>query len=292
MQHVSVLTNEIIHWSHLDPKSIVVDGTLGSGGHARECAKILGKFGKLVVIDRDTSSIARVQEKGITTRGEVHYVHGNFTNIPTILEDLSIQSADAIILDLGWSMDQFIDPARGFSFMVDGPLDMRLDLPSKNQTAADVINTYSEKELADIFFNLADEQRSRPIAHAIVKARKVKKITTTFELVDIVKSVSSRSSKINPATKVFQALRIEVNHELSDLLNGISDIVNSLKSGGRLLIITFHSIEDRIVKQEFVRLQKEGVATILTKKPIIPTTTELRKNPRSRSAKLRVITKQ
>lgn len=291
MQHVSVMTTDILEHAHITPRSRVIDGTLGSGGHSREVAKLLGKYGTLIAIDRDSQSIARVAEKGIPSRGTVHIVHGNFADSREIMTSCGLDAVDTIILDLGWSMDQFADSARGFSFMVDGPLDMRLDYPSDGPSAADIVNSYSESDLADLFYNLADETKSRIIAKAITSARKKKKITTTFELVDIISSVSGRSGKTHPATKVFQALRIEVNHELSDLVRGIPDAIQLLAPKGRLLVLTFHSIEDRIVKHTMNDLGREGIVRVITKKPIPPSAAELRQNSRSRSALLRIVEK-
>jgi 16S rRNA (cytosine1402-N4)-methyltransferase len=291
MKHISVMTREILEHARITTKSRVIDGTLGSGGHSREIAKRLGTTGVLVCIDRDAQSLARVQEQGITCRGIVHYIHGNFVDAHELVPPIAGDLWDAIILDLGWSMDQFADPNRGFSFMVDGELDMRLDYPGIGPTAREIIAEYSERDLADLFYNLADERNSRAIARAIVMHRKHHPIITTFDLVRVVETVSKRYGKTHPATKVFQALRIAVNHELSDILSGLENMIQLLAPGGRLLVLTFHSIEDRIVKQECARLAQNGLVKVITKKPIPPTTEEQRTNSRSRSALLRIIEK-
>lgn len=289
MKHIPVLTKEVIKYAALSPKSVVVDGTLGSGGHAREIAKSLGKFGILVTVDRDATAFERVGE--IKCRGAVHPVHGNFTDIATFVEDLKIPRPTTILLDLGWSMDQFADPSRGFSFMVDGPLDMRLDMPAIGDSAADIVNSWTSRELADLFYNLADEKKSREIAAAIVRARGKKKITTTMQLANLIADTLGSRGKTHPATKVFQALRMQVNHELSDITSALTAGIESLAPGGRMLVITFHSIEDRLVKQIFAEAAKEKTIHLVTKKPVIASGAELRSNPRARSAKLRVIQK-
>lgn len=302
--HVPVLLNECIECLNIKEGGIYVDGTLGGGGHSSCVLKRLNNTGKLIGIDRDSEALAHTSER-LKEYSNVIYVKDNHENIKNILIDLGIGEVDGILLDLGVSSYQLDEPSRGFSYMHDAPLDMRMN-KEQEFTAYDVVNKYSEERLADIFFNYGEEKYSKSIARKIVDVRKTKEIETTYELVDVIKSAipaKARNEKQHPAKRVFQAIRIEVNGELIDLENAICDAVMSLKPGGRLLIITFHSLEDRIVKKTFENLQGKctcpsdfpkcvcgfkSYGKIITKKPIIATDDELQQNPRSRSAKLRV----
>lgn len=287
-KHISVLSNEILDNLSQNKKKVIVDGTLGSGGHSRLLAKALKKDDVLICIDRDQHVISRFAEDLPKTKGVIHLVHGNFVTLPEVLETLGLPHATDIILDLGWSMDQFADPARGFSFMIDGPLDMRLDYPSDNETASEILNSWSEKDLSDMFYNLGDETKSRVIAKEIIFRRKKEKFTSTLQLAGLIETLVGRHGKTHPATKVFQALRIQVNHELSDLALGLPKIAQTLCAGGHLSVITFHSGEDRIVKQVFADLVKEKKGILNPKKAITPSKEELASNPRSRSSRLRI----
>lgn len=302
--HVPVLLNECIECLNIKEGGVYVDGTLGGGGHSSCVLKRLNNTGKLIGIDRDSEALAHTSKR-LKEYSNVIYVKDNHENIKNILVDLGIDAVDGILLDLGVSSYQLDEPTRGFSYMHDAALDMRMN---KDQafTAYDVVNKYSEERLADIFFNYGEEKYSKSIARKIVDVRKIREIETTYELVDVIKSAipaKARNEKQHPAKRVFQAIRIEVNGELVDLENAICDAVMSLKNGGRLLIITFHSLEDRIVKKTFENLQGKctcpsdfpkcicgfkSYGKVITKKPIIATDEELEQNPRSRSAKLRV----
>ena len=302
--HVPVLLNECIECLNIKEGEIYVDGTLGGGGHSSCVLKRLNNTGKLIGIDRDSEALAHTSER-LKEYSNVIYVKDNHENIKNILIDLGIDEVDGILLDLGVSSYQLDEPSRGFSYMHDAPLDMRMN-KDQGFTAYDVVNKYSEERLAEIFYNYGEEKYSKSIAKKIVDVRKNKEIETTYELVDVIKSAipaKARNEKQHPAKRVFQAIRIEVNRELVDLENAICDAVMSLKTGGRLLIITFHSLEDRIVKKTFENLQGKCICPpdfpkcvcgfksygkVITKKPIIATDDELEKNPRSRSAKLRV----
>ncbi|MCD5381220.1 MAG: 16S rRNA (cytosine(1402)-N(4))-methyltransferase RsmH [Candidatus Pacebacteria bacterium] len=294
MQHTTVLLHEAVDGLELSPSDIVVDATFGSGGHAREITQILDKTGCYIGIDADETALDK--EKLGDTAPQVHLVNDNFSNIANILSSLQIEKVDAVLADLGWRMEQFADGNKGFSFMHDGPLYMTFGNPDNYPfTAADIVNSWDEHVLADIFYSYADERFARRIAKEIVVQRKKEKILTTFQLADIVKSAypkpALRNKSINPATKVFQALRIAVNEELTVLETFIKNGFSSLAPGGRMAIITFHSIEDRVVKHSFRELAHAGLGELVTKKPIIPAEEELKDNKRSRSAKLRIIKK-
>jgi len=293
MSHITVLLQEAIEGLSFEPDDIVVDATFGSGGHAVEILRQLNSDGIYVGIDADNSAFA-----GTTlakTKATVHLVNDNFQNITEILRSLHIEKADAILADLGWRMEQFTDGGKGFSFNVDEPLYMTFGDPKDYPfTAEDIINEWSEETLANILYGYAEERFSRRIAKAIVTERKSLKISSTKQLVEIVQSAVPKAylhKKVHPATKTFQALRIAVNDELGVLERFIDESMNCLEVGGRLAIITFHSIEDRIVKHTFRSLKEAGSGQLITKKPICPSPEEMKNNPRSRSAKLRIIEK-
>jgi 16S rRNA (cytosine1402-N4)-methyltransferase len=294
MQHKTVLLHEAVDGLRLSPSDTVLDATFGSGGHGREIALALDETGCYIGVDAD--SLALDKDKLGDVHPQIHLVNDNFGNIINILSSLHIEKIGAILADLGWRMEQFADGNKGFSFMHDGPLYMTFgDAKDYPFTAADIINSWDENVLADIFFGYAQERFARRIAKAIVVARKREKILTTFQLAEIVRSAypkpALRNKSINPSTKVFQALRIAVNDELNVLERFIKDGFSVLKPGGRLAIITFHSIEDRVVKHSFRELVEAKLGELVVKKPIIPGEDELNENPRSRSAKLRIITK-
>lgn len=294
--HTTVLLREAVASLELTPDDVVVDATVGGAGHFKELLSSLGSEGILIGIDADEDAIGRGEEvlnqaesKNLPT---VHLVEDNFRNLSTILDDLEIPIITKSLFDLGWSGFQ-LARGRGFSFQEDEPLFMTYGDPEKMQTAADVVNGESEERIADIIYEFGEEHFSRGIAKAIVEMRNRERITTTFQLVEAVKKgtpVWYHRRRINPATKTFQALRMYVNDELGALKDGLEAALERTSPGGRIAVITFHSIEDRIVKNLFRDLAKEGKGTLGTKKPVIPTPEELLENPRARSAKLRTFT--
>lgn len=306
--HVPVLLNECIECLNIKEGGVYVDGTLGGGGHSSCVLKKLNNTGRVIGIDRDSEALSHTSEK-LKEYSNVTYVKDKHENIKNILLELGIEKVDGVLLDLGVSSYQLDEPSRGFSYMHDAPLDMRMN-KDQEFTAYDVVNKYSEERLSEIFFEYGEEKYSKSIARKIVDNRKTKTIETTFQLVDIIKSAipaAARNEKQHPAKRVFQAIRIEVNSELVDLENALKDAIMSLKPGGRLLVITFHSLEDRIVKKTFETMQGKctcppdfpkcicgykSYGKVITKKPIVACTEELENNPRSRSAKLRVFERQ
>lgn len=281
--HRSVLLAEVV--AALDPRpgSIIVDGTVGAGGHARALAEKVGPNGRVIGLDRDPEMLALAETA--TTGLPVTLVHSSYSSLDRVLDDLEIEAVDGIVLDLGLSSDQLAWSHRGFSFSQDGELDMRFD-PRTKESAADMINNYSAEELADIFYQLGEERHSRRVARRIVEARRVEPITTSARLADLVrKSIPGKWGAIDPATRVFQALRIAVNGELDHLDLALANLSMWLKPGGRAAIISFHSLEDRRVKHAF---RDDPEMAVLTKKPITATAEELISNPRARSAKMRV----
>lgn len=282
-----------------------MDGTLGGGGHSEEILKRL-TTGKLIAIDRDEEAILAAKER-LKDYKNVIYIKDNFKNIKEILRNLGIEKVDGILLDLGVSSYQLEEVERGFSYMKDAPLDMRMDKTSPF-SAYDVVNRYSEKELERVIREYGEEKWASRIAKFIVEERKKGDIKTTSQLVEIIKKAipaSARRTGPHPAKRTFQAIRIEVNEELKDLDKALEDMVEVLRGKGRIAVITFHSLEDRIVKNTFKKLEnpctcppglpctcgKQPVIKIITKKPILPSKEEVEENPRSRSAKLRVAEK-
>ena len=305
--HVSVLLNECIENLNIKPDGIYVDGTMGGAGHSLEIVKKLSEKGMLIGIDRDEEALAVAKER-LKEFNNVKYVHDNHDNIDEIIKNLNIKGVDGILLDLGVSSYQIDEKTRGFTYMDDGPLDMRMD-KSQKLTAEYIVNNYKEQDLARIIFEYGEEKFSRKIARNICEYRKNKKIETTGELLKIIeKSIPGkfREKNSHPAKRTFQAIRIEVNNEIEPLYNTIKNSITALNSKGRLCVITFHSLEDRMVKKAYV--DAEGKCTcpkdlpycvcgnvslgkIITKKPILPTEKEMQENSRSRSAKLRVFEK-
>ena len=301
-EHKSVLLYETVDSLNIKPDGIYVDGTLGGGGHAYEVLKRLGPKGRLIGIDQDADAIqaasGRLKEYG----EKVTIVRSNYRNIKEVLSSLGIEKVDGIYLDLGVSSYQLDTPERGFSYMHDGPLDMRMD-QERSLTAAKVVNTYSEEALAELIYKYGEERWSRRIAQFIVAARKEKPLATTFDLVHVIKAAipkGARQDGPHPAKRTFQAIRIEVNDELKILDKTMETAVAHLKSGGRIGVITFHSLEDRIIKQAFKRMAKgcicppELPVCVCGHKPELkklkdftPSEAELADNPRARSARLR-----
>jgi len=302
-KHEPVLLKECIENLNIKKDGIYVDGTLGGAGHSNEILKHLSENGRLIGIDKDVDAL-EASRKRLKEYNNVTFVQGNHDDIKEILKDLNIEKVDGILLDLGISSYQIDEAARGFSYMQEGALDMRMDKTQK-LSAWDVVNTYKEEALTKIFFEYGEEKFSRRIAKIICTYRQNKTIDTTLELANIIKNEMPYNKKSNshPAKKVFQAIRIEVNDELKPLYNTVVDCIKCLKEDSRLCIITFHSLEDRIVKKAF--LDNIGACTcpkdlprcicnnislgkIITKKPIAPTDEEMKKNSRAQSAKLRV----
>jgi 16S rRNA (cytosine1402-N4)-methyltransferase len=296
MTHIPVLKDESINGLDIKSGDIVVDGTLGAAGHTKEIIDRFENRVKIIAFDLDQEAIDRSEKLLKDKNKDITFVHRGFQEIDKALIELDIDYVDKIILDLGISSHQLEDSQRGFSFLKNEPLLMTMrEKPNDTDlTAYDIVNTWEEESLADIIYGFGEEKYSRKIAKKIVEERKNKEIKTTFDLVEIIeKAVGQhyKRLKIHPATRTFQALRIATNSELVNLEQVIEKSVKILKENGRLAIITFHSLEDRIVKKAFVKLKEKGLAKIITKKPIISSDEELKMNPRSRSAKLRIIEK-
>jgi len=286
--HIPVLSKEVLEILNPKEGEIFFDGTFGGGGHSRKIAERIGKNGHLVACDRDAEAIRRFEEVKEEYFSRTSIIEADYRDMRKTLKISGEERADGALLDLGFSSFQIEDEKRGFSFMKDAPLDMRYS-KKDTMTAAEAINSLPEEKLSEIFFLYGEERNARRIANAIVRARKPERIIGTVRLASIIERVAGRRGKLHPATKVFQALRIYVNDELGSLKEFLEYLPETMNPKGRVAIISFHSIEDRIVKQEFRKLEKEGFAEILTKKPITPQREEIQKNPRSRSAKLRAI---
>ena len=296
MTHIPVLRDESIDGLAIKSGDVVVDGTLGGGGHTFEIIRRFGSGVKIIGLDFDSDAIDRAKALVGELPHDTVFRTIGFQDMDKVLDELNLIHVDRILLDLGLSSFQLEIAGRGFSFMKDEPLlmTMKKDPTEEDLTARDIVNTWEEKTLADIIYGFGEEKYSRKIAKAIVEARKEKDIETTFDLVKIIDSAVGRSYrglKIHPSTRTFQALRIATNSELTNLERVIEKGFGRLAIGGRMAIITFHSLEDRIVKRAYVEIKQKGYANIITKKPIIPTRDEIINNPRSRSAKLRIIEK-
>ncbi len=306
-KHEPVMLQECINGLNIKKDGIYVDGTLGGAGHSFEIVKRLSAKGKLIGIDRDEEALKAAKEK-LKEFQNVIYVHDNHDNIKKILEDLQIEKVDGILLDLGVSSYQLDERNRGFSYLGENELDMRMD-KTQELTAKYVVNNYSEEELANLIYEYGEERFSRRIAKNICIYREEKTIETTKELVEIIeKSIpKSKSKDGHPAKRTFQAIRIEVNNEIKPLFNTIENCIDCLKDGGRLCVITFHSLEDRAVKKAYIEAKgkctcpkdlpycvcgAKSLGEIITKKPIVATKEELERNSRSKSAKLRIFEKQ
>jgi 16S rRNA (cytosine1402-N4)-methyltransferase len=288
--HQPVLINEVLDALRPTPGKTIVDCTVGRAGHARRIAELLGSDGLLIGLDVDPHNLAFAEEAlaGVPCRVELR--QSNFTELPMVLRRLGIEQVDGILADLGVSTNQLFDERYGLSFQTDMPLDMRLD-PRLKVSAADVVNRMPERELADVLYQLAQERYSRRIAAKIVAARRVSPIKTTVELAGLVRSVMPRSGaadRIDPATRTFLALRMHVNREMQNLQSLLEQAPRCLRAGSRLAVISFQSMEDRLVKQQFRFAEQTGFLRVLTKKPLLPSDAETAANPRSRSSKLRV----
>lgn len=304
-KHVSVLLDECIEGLAVKPDGIYVDGTLGGAGHAFHVCERLSEKGQFIGIDQDEAAIRTSTERLQPFGNRVHLVRSNYVNVKQVVKELQIDKVDGILLDLGVSSYQLDTKERGFSYMADAPLDMRMD-QSRDFTAKDLINTYPEEKLYQIIKHYGEERYAKSIARSICKKRQEKEIETTGELVDIIRSsmpAKAKNGKGHPAKRTFQAIRIELNHELDVLQDALEDMVELLNPGGRLCIITFHSLEDRIVKNFFRKMEnpctcppdfpvcvcgKKPKGKVITRKPILPGEEELAVNSRSKSAKLRI----
>ena len=281
--HTPVLAEEVIQFLDPRPGGRFIDVTVGAGGHSRAILELTAPDGKLLALDQDESALKQAREALASFAPRVVFLHSNFRHVAEFARAERFSESDGVLADIGISSMMVEDPSRGFSFMHEGPLDMRMDR-TQPLTAADVLNTRSEKDIADILYNYGEERRSRPIARSIVRARPLE---TTTELVRAIERVTGgpRYGRIHPATRTFQALRIFVNDELRNLEMFVDSSMHAVRSGGRIVVITFHSLEDRIVKQKFRAPAVPG--RVLTKKVVTASEEELQRNPRSRSAKLR-----
>lgn len=306
--HYSVLLNESVDGLVIKPDGVYVDCTLGGGGHSEAIASKLSERGRLIAIDQDSAAISASKRRLEPYADRIEFVRDNFCNVGDVLARLGVDSIDGAVIDLGVSSYQLDTPERGFSYMHDAPLDMRMN-PDAEFSAYSVVNTYSEDKLKKIIYDYSEERFAPRIASKICAARQLKPIETTYELVDIVKSAipaKAREEGPHPAKRTFQAIRIEVNSELSIIEPTLNSLIGALGTGGRLSVITFHSLEDRIVKQTFKDASRgctcppgfpvcvcgnKPRVKVITGKPILPSETELDENPRSRSAKLRIAEK-
>ncbi|HKO18551.1 MAG TPA: 16S rRNA (cytosine(1402)-N(4))-methyltransferase RsmH [Acidobacteriaceae bacterium] len=293
-QHVPVLLEEVLDFLNVRPGAVIADATLGLGGHSAAIARRLGSHGRLICFDRDPQAMELAKGRLDEVRAElgsempeVRFEPRAFSEAAKVIEPASL---DGLLADFGVSSLQLDEAHRGFSFRSEGPLDMRMDTRS-GMTAEQVVNQLGEKELADLIYEFGEERRSRRIARAIVRARP---ISTTAQLAQSISAAAPpmKSDKIHPATRTFQALRIRVNDELGEIRTLLESAPSLLKAGGRLVLISFHSLEDRLVKDAFREGARQGVYEALTKKPVTATAEEERLNPRSRSAKLRAVEKQ
>lgn len=313
-RHTPVLLAECLEQLNLQTQHTFVDSTLGGAGHSLEVAKKLGPEGTLIGIDQDEVALAaarsRLEALPRQTRPALELLHGNFGELDSLLTSAEVPGIDAILFDLGVSSVQIDTPSRGFSFKEEAPLDMRMDPSTQTQTAAEIVNTYNAADLARIIRANSDEKWAKRIAEFIVREREKEPIETSGQLVEIIKAAipaSARRAGGHPAKRTFQALRIEVNSELDVLRRGLDAAIRWLNPGGRIAVISYHSLEDRIVKDTFAHMAnrctcppdlpvcacgKEPILDIVTRKPILPTPEEVERNPRARSAKLRVAQKR
>ena len=307
--HVPILLDSVLDQLKIKPDGCYMDGTVGGAGHSSEILKRLGEGGRLVCLDQDRTAVEVARERLSAISDRASVVKTNYVNFETVLQDLKIDRLDGILLDLGVSSYQLDNGERGFSYRMDAPLDMRMDQDTP-ETAKDIVNNYSEAELTRILREYGEEPFARQIARNICRAREKKEIATTFELNELIRSsISARAMRDggHPSKQTFQALRIALNKELQVLEDSIDRMIDSLSSGGRLCIITFHSLEDRIVKQAMKRAENPCICPpdfpvcacgrvskgrVITRKPILPDDREKEENPRSKSAKLRVFEKK
>lgn len=298
--HAPVMVSEVLHYLNVQPGGVYLDGTIGGAGHALEVLEASGPSGLLLGIDRDPAAVRRARRRCERFTDRCKIVSGNFEDMVAIAGSQGFRRFDGILLDLGFSSDQLEDPERGFSFQTDGPLDMRLD-PSSETTAADLVNALPEAELADLLYRFGEERRSRRIARAIVAERPIERTTHLAEVVT--RAVGRRHGRIHPATRTFQALRIAVNDELGAIERALPAAIGLLRGGGRLVVISFHSLEDRVVKRGLreasvdcvcppglpeCRCDHRATVSLPVRKAVRPSAPEIRSNRRARSARLRV----
>jgi len=294
MQHIPVLLHESVEGLALTDGNIFVDGTLGSAGHSSLVAERFGDEVEIIGLDRDADALARSEEKLRTLTHSAFLRQESFRNLDQVLLGLGIKKVDAILLDLGISSNQLEESGRGFSFQKDEPLSMSMSKDAEGLSAKEILNTWDEEALELIIRGFGEEKFSRRIAREIVERREVKPFERTFELVEAIRAATPAAyhrGKLHPATRTFQALRIATNEELVALEEGLVKGFALLNSGGRFAVISFHSLEDRIVKNFFRDRATGGEAKLITKRPIVPTEEEIKANPRSRSAKLRILEK-
>lgn len=307
--HKPVLLRECIEGLHIRPGFTYVDCTTGGGGHSYEIARRLSGDARLICLDRDTDALSAAKTRLKDFSDKITFVHTNFSDLGEILDKLQVNNLGGVLADLGCSSYQFDTPERGFSYMHDAPLDMRMDTDS-GLTAYDVVNTYGEDELQRILYEYGEEKFAPKIAKEIARAREITPIRTTFELADLIKKALPAAAKIggpHPAKRSFQAIRIEVNHELDAISPALKAAAERMVTGGRIAVISFHSLEDRCVKNTFADLARgctcprdfpvcvcgrKPIVNLITRKPILPSEEELEENPRARSAKLRIAEKR
>lgn len=294
-KHTTVLLHEAIEGLNLNAGDTVIDATLGLGGHTEMLADVVGKTGTVLAFDLDQNAINAAKKRLSDKKTTIHYVHGNFRDMDMYAKELQITQIHGILFDLGWNATQ-LESGRGFSFMRDEPLVMTLqDTPEEDAvTAETIVNTWSEQDLVDIIRTIGEEQFAKRIVQAIVRERTQERIKTSGQLAQIVHDavpVFYRNRKTHPATKTFQALRIVVNNELSTLTTALEKSIALLSQKGRIAVITFHSLEDGLVKRLFKQQVQAGTIALVNKKPLTPTKEEITSNPRARSAKLRIIEK-
>lgn len=294
--HKTVLLNDAVNSLNLKQGDVFFDGTLGGGGHSAKVCELFGKSVRIIAVDRDSQAVQRATEKFKNLKCDSSFQIANFRDIDKVLNNLNIREVNGIILDLGLSSDQIEESTRGFSFKRDEPIIMSFSSENEGDavTARTIVNDWSEETLADILYGYGDERYARRIAKKIVEARQIKPIESSFELVEIIKSavpVGYQKGRIHFATKSFQAIRIAVNDEIEALKEGLAKSFERLSRGGRMAVISFHSGEDRIVKNFFRDMKAKGDGAIIVKKPITANEIELSENPRARSAKMRVFEK-
>ena len=292
MLHTPVMLHEVIDYLKITPGQIIVDATMGTGGHSLEILKRITPGGKLIGIDRDQDSLDICRQRLSEFKDACEFVHANFADLEQVLEQQGIKEIDGIVFDLGISSYQLRDAQRGFSFQEEGPLDMRLDR-SSYICAYDLVNNLNENEISHLLWNFGQERWHNRIAHLLIEERKLNPISTTKQLANLVmRAIPHRYRRgyyrIHPATRTFQAVRISVNRELEILENSIRKAVAILKKQARICVISFHSLEDRVIKHTFRALKAEGLIDIITNKPLTPMDGEIEANPSSRSSKFRV----
>lgn len=293
--HIPVMMNEVLNYLNLEPGKNIVDATIGTGGHSLEIIKRISPGGTLIGIDRDEDSLSIAKSRLIEFKGSCKFVHGNFSDLDSILENLKIKKIDGILFDLGISSFQLSDPGRGFSFQQEGPLDMRMD-KSSYISAYDLVNNLNEDEISDILWTFGEERWHNRIAHLLVEEREKHPIATTQDLANIVvKAIPHRYKhryyRIHPATRTFQAVRIAVNRELEILESALNKAIAISSKNARICVISFHSLEDRVVKHTFRKVASEGLIEIITPKPLTPAAAEVETNASARSSKFRVAQK-